>query len=84
MALSFNTVYKGLSAPNTYAVIGSLTINPDKAGMSYMVLYKAAPDQQPYEAMSFNSEYDLEGFNPFKQAYEHLKTLPEFGGCTDC
>lgn len=27
---------------------------------------------------------DLIGGNPIKQAYEHLKTLPEFAGATDC
>lgn len=27
---------------------------------------------------------DLEGPNPIKQAYEHLKTLPEFEGAVDC
>lgn len=84
MALSINANYKGLAAPNTYAVIGSLTINPDKVGMSYMVLYKASPDEQPYEAYSFASGYDIEGADPFKQAYEHLKTLTDFEGAIDC
>lgn len=27
---------------------------------------------------------DLDGENFIKQAYEHLKTLPEFAGATDC
>lgn len=27
---------------------------------------------------------DLDGGNPIKQAYLHLKTLPEFAGATDC
>jgi hypothetical protein len=27
---------------------------------------------------------DLDGPNPIKQAYEHLKTLPEFQGAEDC
>jgi len=27
---------------------------------------------------------DLNGPNPIKQAYEHLKTLPEFVGAEDC
>jgi hypothetical protein len=26
----------------------------------------------------------MDGANPIKQAYEHLKTLPEFAGATDC
>lgn len=28
--------------------------------------------------------YALDGDNPIKQAYTHLKTLPEFAGATDC
>lgn len=27
---------------------------------------------------------DLDGPNPIKQAYEYLKTLPEFADATDC
>jgi len=28
--------------------------------------------------------YDINGENPIKQAYEYLKTLPEFANATDC
>ena len=28
--------------------------------------------------------YNLDGLNPIKQAYEQLKTLPEFEGAIDC
>jgi hypothetical protein len=35
-----------------------------------MAYYKFAPN--------------LDGANFIKQAYEHLKTLPEFSGATDC
>jgi hypothetical protein len=28
--------------------------------------------------------YDIDGENPVRQAYLHLKTLPEFAGATDC
>jgi hypothetical protein len=27
---------------------------------------------------------DMQGYNFIKQAYEHLKTLPEFAGAVDC
>jgi hypothetical protein len=29
-------------------------------------------------------DHDLNGANFIAQAYEHLKTLPEFAGATDC
>jgi hypothetical protein len=38
--------------------------------ISQMAHYKFAPN--------------LDGANFIKQAYEHLKTLPEFSGATDC
>jgi hypothetical protein len=28
--------------------------------------------------------YDIDGDNPIRQAYLHLKSLPEFAGATDC
>ena len=28
--------------------------------------------------------YNIEGSNPIKQAYMHIKTLPEFAGAVDC
>jgi hypothetical protein len=33
---------------------------------------------------SFEFQYDLNGPNPIKQAYLHLKTLPEFADAVDC
>lgn len=33
---------------------------------------------------SYGFDYDLEGPNPIKQAYLHLKSLPEFADAVDC
>ena len=42
-------------------------------------------DDKPSFAETFHAcAYDLNGDNPIKQAYEYLKTLPEFTGATDC
>ena len=30
------------------------------------------------------SSYSIDGKNPIAQAYEHLKTLPEFQNAKDC
>ena len=32
----------------------------------------------------FGCDYDINGENPIKQAYLHLKTLPEFADAVDC
>jgi hypothetical protein len=36
------------------------------------------------QKQEFVIPHDLEGFNPLKQAYEHLKSLPEFSDAIDC
>jgi len=36
-----------------------------------------------FEETVFTCAYDIAGENPFKQAYTHLKTLPEFADATD-
>ena len=33
---------------------------------------------------SYQADLSLDGPNPIKQAYLHLKTLPEFSGAVDC
>lgn len=33
---------------------------------------------------AYECEYDITGDNPIRQAYKHIKTLPEFAGATDC
>jgi hypothetical protein len=36
------------------------------------------------DTKEFVFKVDLDGANFIKQAYNHLKTLPEFSGATDC
>jgi hypothetical protein len=33
---------------------------------------------------AYDCGYAIDGENPIKQAYEHLKTLPEFADANDC
>lgn len=53
----------------------------DKETMQATVLFSA-------DDISFSKGYgfalDLNGGNPIKQCYDHLKTLPEFAGAVDC
>lgn len=37
-----------------------------------------------FEERSFDADYDLDGGNPIKQAYEHLKTTTNFADAEDC
>jgi len=56
-----------------------------KAGSTaHLIVYSDAGKATAVEARFFEFGYDLDGTNPIKQAYEHLKTLPEFADAVDC
>lgn len=51
----------------------------------YFCLKSYAKVENPsFGEKSYSCDYDLIGANPIKQAYAHLKTLPEFAGAIDC
>ncbi|QTD91751.1 hypothetical protein [Burkholderia anthina] len=85
MALSFScTTPQGFDAPNCYARIEDLRLASKSEIHFRLVHYKSAGN-----AISFKTDdgymcaYDMDGDNPIKQAYEYLKTLPEFQGAID-
>lgn len=45
--------------------------------------YKSKDATVAFHDASYRCAYDIAGENPIKQAYEHLKTLPEFAGAAD-
>lgn len=84
MALSKTTTTQhGFEAINAYHRVESVSISgKDRIGFwlkSYKNLENTAFAEKPMVA-----PYNLTGENPIKQAYMHLKTLPEFAGATDC
>lgn len=46
--------------------------------------FKSADASVNFDSKSFACAYDMNGANPFQQAYSYLKTLPEFAGAVDC
>lgn len=84
MALQKNieTVY-GISINNAYCRVDNIVINA-KTKMNFLLKIYADKTAKEIQCENFECAYDIEGENPTKQAYEHLKTLPEFAGATDC
>lgn len=84
MALTKNVISQnGLSAPSSYIKIKQVTIT-DKTNAVCNIVFSLGKDVSPYQIDSKSFEYLLDGENAIKQAYEYLKTLPEFAGATDC
>ena len=84
MALQKNidTIY-GIAVNNAYCRVDNLTIS-EKTKMTVLVKTYADKTAKEIHIKTFEFEYNLAGENPIKQAYEHLKTLPEFSGAADC
>jgi hypothetical protein len=85
MALQKSTTSpQGFNAENAYHRVENVSLL-NKNSLNFMVLSYVSPSNNvSFQVDTYNCDYDLEGDNPIKQAYEYLKTLPEFSGATDC
>jgi len=88
MALLISTTTPfGFQADGCYCRIESVLIEKKTSGTFSASIYlnsEAANTAVPLSIKSFEFPVDLDGPNPIKQAYEHLKTLPEFKDAIDC
>lgn len=71
--INFDSVYIKIS-----------TVTGDKKTMTAVVEYRDGANGAMLENKNIAFPLDLNGFNPIKQAYEYLKTLPEFATAIDC
>ena len=72
----------GFNIPNAYHRVESIKLN--KTSIAFSVFVYTDTEKTAFDIRNYSCAYDLEGDNPIKQAYEYLKTLPEFAGATDC
>lgn len=84
MALTQNIEFKGIPVSNAYVRVLQTTLGMDKVSMIFSTQTSSRAGIEPLSNEVYSAPYDLEGANPFNQAYEYLKTLPEFEGSTDC
>ena len=71
-----------ISFSNAYVRIDQTTTNKARCLATYKIFRNK--NGQELQQRLINFSLDLDGPNPIKQAYLHLKTLPEFEGATDC
>jgi hypothetical protein len=86
MALSINKQIeaygRNLTFANTYVKVEDL--NGNKNYLQFVFIIRDAKDGVLLSTGGANFVPSMDGGNFIKQAYEHLKTLPEFSGATDC
>jgi len=79
----FATKYKqDVSINNCYIKVAVVTAT--KSTCTALVWFMSSQSGDQLEERPYFFQYDITGENPIKQAYEYLKTLPEFANATDC
>ncbi len=74
----------GIEIPSAYHRVGRIQIiNKSEMAFTVSTLVNDKADVA-VQAKSHNCVHALDGGNAIAQAYDHLKTLPEFAGATDC
>lgn len=72
----------GIKVDGAYLRVEFPSVTKDKLTFN---LRKYVSTDKPFFAEEvIECKYDIEGDNPFKQAYEYLKTLEEFKDAEDC
>lgn len=72
----------GFDAENAYHRVEGVRVEKDK--IQFQARASIDGIKPHFADVSYECAYAIEGENPIKQAYEHLKTLPEFAGAVDC
>jgi hypothetical protein len=73
----------GLTVENSYIRVEGMRIF-EKNKLQFQVRYFVDNTHPHFQDVTYSCMYEIDGQNPFKQAYEYLKTMPEFAGAIDC
>ena len=78
----FNTDFGQVTVAECYIKVSIVEVNKVN-GMANVSFYDK-PSGKLLQTKIYPVPHDLNGSNALAQAYNHLKTLPEFAGATDC
>jgi hypothetical protein len=84
MAIRKTIDFKGITVPNAYIQVTSLSIKADWEHMEFSGQMMIDANSPPFDGLSHECPYNLEGGNPVRQAYDFLKTLEKYAGSEDC
>ena len=78
----FNTDFGVVTVAECYIKVSMVEVNKSE-GMANVSFFDK-PNGKLLQTKIYPVPHDLNGSNALAQAYNHLKTLPEFAGATDC
>jgi hypothetical protein len=73
----------GIEVQNAYHRVEGLTFE-SKNKLKFQVRASVDGTKSHFLDANYVCDYDIQGDNPIRQAYKHLKTLEEFSGAVDC
>ena len=85
--MAFTTSIKtnaGISVSAAYCKVENLALLNKTLIQFNVKAFASIDNSTSFWQQGYTCIYDLDGPNPIKQAYEYLKTLPEFSNATDC
>ena len=82
MALQLNYTHNGIAVENCYCRVS--TVQGGKTTLTAEVSFHASSEHQAFYGKAVGFVPDMDGDNFIKQAYQYLKTLPEFSDAVDC
>ncbi len=82
MALTKNIeLVTGINVADAYLRVEEISLT--KASLIFHLREYTEQSKPFFNEAVFNCSYDIAGENPIKQAYDHLKLLPEFADAVD-
>ena len=82
MELQKTINFKGITVGDAYLKIQAFS--GSKELLKFELSTHSQAGEQALTVSNFEMPYSIEGANPIKQAYDYLKSLPEFAGAVDC
>lgn len=83
MALKHTVNFKGIQVQDAYLRVFQFEGNKEKMHIGLEFCKDASSER--FDSLTVRDiPFSIDGKNPIAQAYEHVKTLPEFAGAQDC
>ena len=83
MAISKNLeLSNGIKVDGAYIRVEYPSVTKDS--MNFHIRKYVASNKSAFSEEFVEAPYTLDGANPFVQAYEYIKTLPEYADAVDC
>lgn len=82
MAIQINTELKGIQVQGAYCKVKNVKLTKNSISFT-LSKYANSNEVLSFDDIQYTCSYDLEGENPYKQAYEYLKTLTEYSEAID-